>query len=133
MPVEYLKPHGLHDNPAFTQALVIPPGARLVVIGGQNGVDANGQIVAPGDLGLQTARALGNLQLCLAAAGAKIEDLVKITIFIAGDLDIIPGFQAWMNFAGQPQNPPAVSVIKVLALGRPGIVVEIEGLAVLPG
>lgn len=132
MPVQFLKPAGMHDNPAFTQALVIPGGSRLVVIGGQNGVDDKGQIMAPGDLGAQTTRALENLKLCLDAAGAKVTDLVKITIFIAGDLDITPGFHAWMKFAGQPKNPPAVSVIKVLALGRPGIVVEIEGLAVLP-
>ena len=133
MQIDYLKPKGMHINPAFTQALVIPAGARLVVIGGQNGVDDKGEIVALGDLGGQTTRALENLRLCLDAAGAGIEDLVKVTIHIAGDLDIMPGFAAWQAFAGQPTNPPVVTVLKVLALGRPGVLVEIEGLAVLPG
>lgn len=133
MQVEYLKPAGMHHNPAFTQALIIPAGARLLVIGGQNGVDDKGQLVAPGDLGGQTTRALENMRLCLEAAGADISHLVKITIHIAGDLDIMPGFNAWMKFAGQPANPPAVTVLKVLALGRPGVLVEIEGWAVLPG
>jgi len=133
MHVEFLKPKGLHINPAFSQALVVPGGSRLLVIGGQNGVDEQGQVVSPGDLGAQSKRALENLRLCLEAAGADIADLVKLTIFIAGDRDIRPGFEAWMNFAGQPTNPPAISVIKVLALGRPDVLVEIEGLAVLPG
>ena len=133
MPVDYLKPKGMHQNPAYTQALVIPAGARLLVIGGQNSVDDKGNIVHKGDLGAQSAKALENLQLCLEAAGAGIEDLVKITIHIAGDLDITPGFQAWMKFTGQPTNPPVVTVLKVLALGRPDFMVEIDGLAVLPG
>ncbi len=131
MSVDYLKPAGMHHNPAFTQALVVPAGSRLVMIGGQNSVDATGQLVE-GDLGAQTAKALENLKLCLDAAGAGIGDLVKVTIYIAGDLDIMPGFEAWVKFAGQPANPPIVTVLKVLALGRPGVLVEIEAMAVLP-
>jgi enamine deaminase RidA (YjgF/YER057c/UK114 family) len=132
MRVDYLKPKGMHQNPAFTQALVVPAGARLVLIGGQNSVSETGELV-PGDLAAQTTQALGNLKLCLDAAGAGIEDLVKVTIYIAGDIDIRPGFEAWMKFAGQPTNPPLVTGVKVLALNRPGLLVEIEAMAVLPG
>ena len=132
MPVDYLKPKGTHHNPAFTQALVVSPGSRLVLVGGQNSVDDKGQLV-PGDLGAQTTQALHNLKLCLEAAGAGIDNLVKVTIYVAGDLDIMPGFRAWQKFAGQPTNPPIVTVLKVLALGRPGLLVEIEATAVLPG
>jgi enamine deaminase RidA (YjgF/YER057c/UK114 family) len=130
MTVDYLKPKGMHQNPAFTQALTIPANSRLILIGGQNSVDADGQLV-DGDLGAQTSKALSNLKLCLDAAGADIDDLVKVTIYIAGDLDIMPGFEAWQKFAGQPTNPPIVTVLKVLALGRPGVLVEIEAMAVL--
>ena len=132
MSVDFLKPEGMHHNPAFTQALVIPAGNRLVVIGGQNSVDEHGRVV-DGDLGAQTSKALDNLKLCLDAAGAGIDDLVKVTIYIAGDLDIMPGFQSWQKFAGQPKNPPIVTAVKVLALNRPGLLVEIEAMAVLPG
>ena len=132
MTVDYLKPKGMHQNPAFTQALVVSAGSRMVLIGGQNSVDDKGQLV-PGDLGAQTTQALHNLKLCLEAAGAGIDNLVKVTIYIAGDLDIMPGFQSWVKFAGQPTNPPIVTVIKVLALGRPDVLVEIEATAVLPG
>jgi enamine deaminase RidA (YjgF/YER057c/UK114 family) len=132
MTVDYLKPKGMHQNPAFTQALVVPAGSRLVMIGGQNSVDQDGKLV-DGDLGVQTARALENLKRCLDAAGAGIEDLVKVTIYLVGDLDIMPGFAAWQDFAGQPTNPPIVTVLKVLGLGRPGVLVEIEATAVLLG
>jgi enamine deaminase RidA (YjgF/YER057c/UK114 family) len=132
MAVDYLKPKGMHQNPAFTQALVVPAGSRLLMIGGQNAVNEAGELV-PGDLSAQTGKALQNLKLCLEAAGAGVDDLVKVTIYIAGDLDIMPGFQSWQAFAGQPTNPPIVTVLKVLALARPGALVEIEATAVLPG
>ena len=131
MHVEYINPKTMPTNPAFSQALIIPAGARLMIIGGQNAVDKDGNIVAKGDLGAQTARALDNMALCLGAAGAGFEHLVKLTIYIAGDHDVRPGLAAWVERAGQPANPPAISVIRVAALGRPDFIVEIEGLAVL--
>jgi hypothetical protein len=36
--VSYLSPAQLHSNPAFTQAVRIPAGHDLIVIGGQTGV-----------------------------------------------------------------------------------------------
>jgi len=78
MPVEYLQPDGMHHNPAFSQAILLPAGARTLIIGGQNAVDANGQLVGKGDIGAQTAKALENLQLCLKAAGATLEQLVQV-------------------------------------------------------
>ena len=55
--VEHINPQGMHHNPAFTQAILIPAGARTLLIGGQNAVDVDGQIVGKGDLGAQTAKA----------------------------------------------------------------------------
>jgi enamine deaminase RidA (YjgF/YER057c/UK114 family) len=95
-------------------------------------VNEKGELV-PGDLAAQTTQALKNLKLCLDAAGAEISNLIKVTIYIAGDIDIRPGFESWMKFAGQPTNPPLVTGVKVLALNRPGLLVEIEATAVLPG
>ena len=43
--VSYLNPAQLHSTPAFTQAVRIPAGRDLIVIGGQNGVDSSGSVV----------------------------------------------------------------------------------------
>jgi enamine deaminase RidA (YjgF/YER057c/UK114 family) len=130
--VEHLNPDGMHRNPAFSQAILVPAGARLLVIGGQNAVDADGQIVGSGDLGLQTAKALDNLQRCLDAAGATLEQLVQVKIYIPGDIDLRPGFAAWMGVWGNRPNPPAVTGIRVHGLANPAFLVEIEALAALP-
>jgi enamine deaminase RidA (YjgF/YER057c/UK114 family) len=131
MPVQHLNPAGMHHNPAFSQAILLPAGARTLIIGGQNAVDADGQIVGQGDLAAQTAKALENLQLCLKAAGATLEQLIQVRLYIKGEIDIRPGFGAWMAVWGNRQNPPAVSAIRVLGLAHPDFLIEIEGLAVL--
>lgn len=132
MVVEYLNPDGMHRNPAFTQAILIPAGARTLIIGGQNAVDEDGQIVGKGDIGAQTTKALENLQRCLAAAGAALEQLVQVRIYLSGDVDLRPGFGAWMALWGQRSNPPTVTGIRVHGLASPDLLVEIEAMAVLP-
>ena len=129
--VEHINPQGMHHNPAFTQAILIPAGARTLLIGGQNAVDADGQIVGKGDLGAQTAKALSNLQLCLQAAGATLDQLVQVKIYLAGNVDIRPGFGAWMAVWGNRSNPPTVTGIRVHGLANPDYLVEIEAMAVI--
>ena len=48
MSVEYLNPDGLHQNPAFTNVVVVTGSAKTIYIGGQNGVNASGEIVGQG-------------------------------------------------------------------------------------
>ncbi len=129
--IEHINPQGMHHNPAFSQAILLPAGARTLLIGGQNAVDANGQVVGKGDLGAQTAKALENLQLCLEAGGATLEQLVQVKIYLAGDVDIRPGFGAWMAVWGTRANPPTVTGLRVHGLANPDYLVEIEAMAVL--
>ena len=131
MPIQHVNPEGLHHSPAFSQAILLPAGARTLIIGGQNAVDAQGQLVGRGDIGAQTAKALENLQRCLVAAGATLEQLVQVKIYLAGDVDLRPGFGAWMAVWGNRANPPTVTGIRVHGLANPDYLVEIEALAVL--
>ncbi|MES0212682.1 hypothetical protein NKJ93_26960 [Mesorhizobium sp. M0028] len=55
MTIERLNPEGMHSNSAYSQGVSLPPSARIVLVGGQNGVDAQGRIVARDDLAAQTA------------------------------------------------------------------------------
>ena len=51
--IAYINPETMASNPAFSQAVRIPAGHDLIVIGGQNGVDASGAVVGD-DLRSQT-------------------------------------------------------------------------------
>ncbi|MBN9222681.1 MAG: RidA family protein [Mesorhizobium sp.] len=129
MTIERLNPKGMHSNPAYSQGVSLPASARIVLVGGQNGVDAQGQIVGKGDLAAQTTQALANLAMVLEAGGAKVEELVSLSVYIVGDQDIAPGFGAWMAFWANRAPPPIIKALRVAGLGHPDFLIEIEGLA----
>jgi enamine deaminase RidA (YjgF/YER057c/UK114 family) len=131
MPVQHLNPETLHSNPVFTQAILVPSGARTLLIGGQNAVNRHGQLVGKGDVVAQSAQALGNLKAVLDAAGATLEDLVKVTVVIDQQADLRAAFGAWMNVWGARTNPPTVTVLRVAGLANPDYLIEIEAQAVL--
>ncbi len=131
MTLERLNPDGLLKSPAFSQGTIVPAGARTLIIGGQNGVDQTGQLVGK-TLGEQTAKAVDNLITVLEAAGGTLEGLVRVGIYVKGDVDLRPGFEAWAQRWGRRPNPPTIVVLRVAGLGMsPDVLVEIEATAVL--
>jgi enamine deaminase RidA (YjgF/YER057c/UK114 family) len=128
--VEHLNPDGMLKSPVFSQGIIIPAGARTLIIGGQDGVDETGKVVS-NDLAGQTAKAVDNVIRIVEAAGGTIEDLVRVAIYIKGDGDIRPGFEEWMKRWGQRPNPPTVVGIRVAGLAVPDALIEIEATAVL--
>ena len=132
MAIQHLNPDGMYKSPVFSQGIILPAGARILLIGGQNGVDAKGEIVGKGDVVAQTRQALANLQRVLDTAGATLENLVKVTIIMQQDIDLNAAFGAWMAVWGQRTNPPTVTALRVAGLANPDFLIEIEAQAVLP-
>jgi len=132
MAIQYLNPEGMHQSPVFSQGIILPANARILLIGGQNGVNEKGEIVDKTNIGKQTEQALANMQQVLAAAGAGVKDLVKVTIIMQQDADLQAAFGAWMKVWGSNANPPTVTALRVAGLANPDFLIEIEAQAVLP-
>ena len=79
--VEHPAPKGLLLNTGFSQ-VVVATGKRTVYTAGQVSIDERGELVGCGDLAAQTAQAMRNVGLALAAAGAGYADVVKITTYV---------------------------------------------------
>ena len=129
MTVQYLNPPELLQSPAFSQAVVVEQPARTVYVGGQNGVDASGTVV--GDLAEQTARAVDNVRVALAAAGGQLTDVISWTIAVLAGQDLRAGFGAIQPALAGRTHPPIVTVLQVAGLAVPGALVEISAIAVL--
>lgn len=129
MGLEHINPPSMHHNPAFSQGVLQVGPGRLLVVGGQNGVDANGAIVSD-ELGEQSKQAMRNLVTVLEEAGAKRQDVAKLTIYLAAGQDARAGYEATAEVWGRV--PTAVTVVQVASFARPGILVEIDALAVIP-
>ena len=80
--VQHLNPDSLHKNPAYSQAVVVTGNVRTVYVGGQNAVNAAGEIVGKGDIKAQTEQVLRNVEAALAAGGARLEHVIKWNVYI---------------------------------------------------
>jgi enamine deaminase RidA (YjgF/YER057c/UK114 family) len=129
MSMRHINPDGLHRNPAFSQAVVVEQPAKTIYVGGQNGVDADGNVVGPG-VGEQAAQALRNLATILASEGARLADVAHWSIAVVDGHPINEGVAAFQQVWDPQDPPPAITVHVVAGLG-PGYLVEIDAVAVV--
>lgn len=129
----WINPPDLFDSSryGFSQ-VVVAAGGRTVYCSGQVSWDANEAIGAPGDLAMQTRRSLRNVERAVVAAGASLDDVVSLRIYIVGDhiRNTAAVREALLETFG-PEGQPAATWIGVAALANPEFIVEIEAIAVL--
>jgi 2-iminobutanoate/2-iminopropanoate deaminase len=100
---------------------------NTVYLAGALGTDAND--TAQPDIRTQTRRALEKLDTVMREAGGSLADIVKLTVFITD--------MRWRDGYGEvraeffPGEPPASTLVQVVALADPNAIIEIEGIAVL--
>ncbi|BCL75912.1 hypothetical protein JHS3_16480 [Jeongeupia sp. HS-3] len=131
MPKTVLNPDSVFDTRqyGFSQAAIVT-GQRRMLLSGQVGVDANERTVGPG-LQAQTEAALDNIERVLAAAGAGLEQVVMLRIYIceaARDEQEVIAQALRQRF---PADPPPSSWIIVSGLSLPEWLIEIEAEAIL--
>lgn len=130
--IQHINPDGLHKNPAFTQVISVQGAGKTIYVGGQDAVDARGEIVGKGDLAAQTDRVMQNLQTALNACGAGFEHVVKLNIYLLQGQDLRTGFVASQKYLGHLAYPPAITGMMVAGLAHPDFLVEIDAVAFLP-
>jgi enamine deaminase RidA (YjgF/YER057c/UK114 family) len=100
----------------------------MVVVSGQVPLDAQGRLVGRDDPAAQVRQVFENLRTALAAAGASMSQVVKLTVFLT-DLAHLPEFRRVRDEFITGQAPPASSLVQVSGLVNPAFCVEIEALA----
>jgi enamine deaminase RidA (YjgF/YER057c/UK114 family) len=127
---QFLQPDGLAKPRGYSH--VVRARGNSVHIAGQVAFDAEGRIVGPGDLRMQTEQVFKNLGRALQAAGARTQDLVKTTIFVVNfkpsDREVIAEVRS--RFYGD-HSPPASTLVGVQALVLPELLIEVEAVAVI--
>jgi 2-iminobutanoate/2-iminopropanoate deaminase len=110
---------------AHSDAVLIPPGAAILVSSGQLGMLKDGTI--PEDTEQQIEAAFDNVEAVLRAAGMAMSDVVKMTTFIT-DPRYRDAFRAVRaKRVGDP--PPSSTRIVVTSLSMAEMKVEIEIIA----
>jgi enamine deaminase RidA (YjgF/YER057c/UK114 family) len=103
----------------------------MIFVGGQVDLDSRGTVLHAGNLATQTAAVMANIDKVLRELGADLGDVVKLIAFYQNDgsrdeqrflADVAR--QLPVNGAG-----PAIMAVPLPALAYPGMLVEIEAVA----
>jgi enamine deaminase RidA (YjgF/YER057c/UK114 family) len=123
-PSELAKPRG------FSHGIVVE-GGRLLMLAGQDASDAEGRIVAPGDLVAQYEQVIKNLKAVVEAAGGELQDVVKLNIYVTD----CAAYRSQLKSLGEVyrsyfgKHYPAMALFEVKGLFNPDAMIEIEGVA----
>lgn len=109
----------------YSHGVETPPNARWLHTAGQVGRAEDGSI--PEDFQAQAELAWRNLIVVLGSAGMDLGDVVKLTYILTRQQDVPAFREVWDRVLGD--HRPASTILIVPALGRPGLLVEIEAVA----
>ena len=129
MTLQLINPEDLPTPSTYTH-VVVATGARMVFIAGQEPEDVHGNLVGAGDLAAQARQVYANLGRALTAAGARPDQVTKITIYVVHHrpehLPVIE--RARQHLFGD--HKPADTVVGVETLAGPGYLIEVDAIAV---
>ena len=123
-PPELARPRG------FSHGIVVE-GGRLLMLAGQDASDAEGKIVAPGDLAGQYEQVIKNLKAVVETTGGTLQDIVKLNIYVtnceAYRAQLKPLGEIYRAYFGR--HYPAMALFEVKGLFNSGAMIEMEGVA----
>jgi len=128
MPNTPIRAKGLSEPIShYTDAVVAGPG-RTIYISGQGSIDETGKLVGRGDITAQTRKTLDNMKIALAAAGATLADVVKVTVYLGNVDDRQKVNEVRKEYFGEAK--PASTLIQISRFAIEGMLIEIEAVAV---
>jgi len=124
-----INPWTWQDRRGFTQAWRVEAPAAILFVSGQVPLDDDGNLVAPDDFDGQARRTFENLGRVLDEAGGTFGDIVKVTVYLT-DMARLPDYGR-IKAEYIRGRPPASTAVGVTALAVPGLMIEVEAIAVL--
>ena len=125
-------PSSIHATRGYTHVVETSSPSRTIYLSGQLGMTPDGKFAgAPGDFRAQAMQCFENLKLALAAAGADLAHMVKVTAYFV-DIAHLPIYVEVRNRYVNVKAPPASTAVQISKLAREGALFEIEAIAVVP-
>jgi len=134
MQIEIVQPEGWKKPKGYANGVVLAGASRLVFVAGQIAWDAEEQLVGRGEFGAQFEQALRNVVAVLAAAGAKPEHIVRLSVYVTDKQMYVAHAKKigviWKDLVGR--HYPAMTLVEVADLLEAGALVELEATAAIP-
>jgi len=115
---------------AYSPAVITEGSAKTIWLAGHTGaVDDAGKSLA-GDFDAQCRQTFRNIEKTLSEAGAKLSDLVTMTVFLIDARLTTRMTELRTEIFGK--DFPASAAITVAGFALPEMMLEIQGIAVVP-
>jgi enamine deaminase RidA (YjgF/YER057c/UK114 family) len=111
----------------YAHVVTVDGAQKLVFCAGQVAADAGGNVLPPDDFDAQAKMVMQNLTNALAAGGAKLSDVTKITIYICNPHDVPRARGILHTYFGA--HPPGSTLCILRGLANPNFLLEIEAIA----
>jgi len=128
---EYFTPRGVHPtnfqskDPRYSHAVKV---GNTIYVSGQAGINERGEIADGFEA--QCIQLFENMKRVLEAAGASLEDVVKLTgYFLNYSRDRSKYHEIKARYFSQPM--PACTNMQITQLGLPEVLTEVEAVAVV--
>jgi enamine deaminase RidA (YjgF/YER057c/UK114 family) len=128
--IEYINPSSIARAANTYTNVAKFTGGTQVVVAGQVPMDETGNIVGISDIEAQTHQVLKNIRICLEAAGANMNNVISRNSYITNMADVGKILQIFRQYFDNT-NPPAGTLVQVVALNPPGSMIEVEVTAVI--
>ena len=112
----------------YSQGIIAHNPDKIIFVSGQIPINPETGELVKGDIRVQARQEIENLIVILEVAGATVDDVVKVTVYLDDIKDYEEFNRVYEEYFGH--SKPARAVVEVSKLPK-GVKVEIEAIAVL--
>lgn len=124
MSKQVIAPSNVHKPRGYSHAIKV---GNTIYVAGQVAIREDNQV--PPGIADQVGQAMENLKRVLAAAGATLNDVVKLNTYVTS-LEVLNSYRELrLKYFGD--YCPASTLVQVVSLARPEYRIEIEAIAVV--
>ncbi len=116
---------------AWDDRLPLAQGKQIgntIYVSGQVAYNSDGKLVGEGDMKAQTRQVFENIKSVLESAGSGLKDIVKINTYITDGSKFMDMLAVRSEIFGS--DPPASTAVVIAALAFPGLLIEVEAIAI---
>ncbi len=118
---------GFEDLGGYSRAV---RSGNYIAVSGTAATDGAGGVVAPGDVGSQTAEGFRRAIAAVTALGGSLENVIRTRIYLAAGSDWRPAIEAHRELFSTVN--PANTTLFVTGFPPEGVLVEVEVDAIVP-
>jgi enamine deaminase RidA (YjgF/YER057c/UK114 family) len=112
---------------SYSHVVTAEGAQKFVFCAGQVAADVDGNVLPPDDFDAQAKMVMENLTKALAGGGAKISDVVKITVYLCNPHDVPKARRILQTYFAE--HPPGSTLCILRGLAHPNFLLEIEAIA----